>query len=215
MAVQRLGWDGTNGNAWPAPWKMDFLGGTGTNDIQARKGRLLTPNVGSYNGAARGEHFMPVANDVDILVRVTPGQTWATECYFVMCILDKWSVGAKLEGVNGWSLTSNGDATGLSFSSMKNDVRTSSVIAARTGTASNPVWMRLRKVGYVLTGKMWDDGTREPDAWYIRMVDSNPTSTGPWHIGLSAGTAAAVATIRFDVDNLTVSDLRPVKSRRF
>lgn len=207
--IRSLPTHGTNGDAWPNPWVTAFSGGTGTADIQSNKLRMQTAATGAYLCMVQADIGIPIYDRVEIRCRVTPGQTWVTESFFDVVILDAWRTSVSpQEPQNGYSADVFGQATPkilLSSDVASTEADTGQTANARSGsTAVNVVF---RRVGGVTMMKAYDDGTAEPAAWDLIYTPTVPVSTGPWRLGFSIVCGNAAAAVRFDVDNITVDDL--------
>lgn len=199
MAVARVGWDGTNGNAWPGwQWTTAFLGGTGTIDVQSNRGRILTSAVGGYVDNAAVLLGKPVGN-ADVVVRVTPGQAWNTNSFF------GFTFGDALPAVAGYDFIINQDTLIVDIAYANGATITS---GSYTFTASIPVWVRYRRQGTFLGLKIWDDGTPEPPAWTLTATDAVYAGTVLYPM-FSVNTAAAAVAMRFDVDQMSIDDFKP------
>lgn len=212
MAVTRLGWDGANNDPWPKPW----ITPAGTVTVQSRRGRLVTPATINYGGIAQAERFGRL-QDAEILVLITPGQTWATEGFVWIGIggpdLTLSGNGAPY---HGWTCSTQGQGNLLGISHHIAAAATSLGTGAFTYSASTPAWVRFRKQGNLLRAKVWHNTTNEPGPWNVVVTDTTATSTDQlWHLSICAGNGATATAVTFDVESLVVDDLRPdIRPRR-
>lgn len=221
MAVQRFGWDGTNGDVWPDNtrlWTTTSVGGAGTADIQSDKGRLLTGATGNYQSAMRSRLNYPLA-DMDMTVRITPGQSWATEFFCSIGLGDAHDVGGVGLGqnwINGYRVeVEPTQSNHMEIFRFKASVSTSLAGSSTspTFTGSNVIWLRFRKQGNWLATKTWDDQTVQPSDWTLKVFDTAGPSTTVMYPGLMCMNGALANARSVTLDSLTVDDLRPVKQR--
>lgn len=204
MTVQRYTFVGTNGNA-PAGWT---LGGRGTINIQTNKLRIVSPTtVDSWCALIFKQSIGP---NVDLFTRVTPGQTWATNAFVGIGLMNDptldFNTGDAVNVEANGSFPSYGMFTtiagvGAAFGSS----------SAQALSASASYYMRFRRVGNWIGAKMWQDtGTaQEPADWLI--VGSAPAlPTKVLYPMLYAYPSTTAAARTFNFDFVQIDDLVPL-----
>lgn len=198
---------GTNGDPIPSPWVTSFGGGTGTNSINSNRMKLLTPAVGAYGASARADFNKPFW-DVEILFRVTPSQTWATESFLRVGLGDQWNGATQNGFTNGYSMSPQGGATPvLNLGSMVAGTETNPATTTPTYSGSSAYWFRWRKQGTGMSVKYWQDTTAEPLAWTLTATVTTFPSA-PLHLMFGVNSGSAASAVGFEIDKLTVDDLR-------
>lgn len=150
--------------------------------------------------------------DIDILTKITPGQTWATACSVYVGLrntITNSSTTDRLAGrING------SEASTISITRTHQSGGNTTIATANpTLTGSSAVWLRFRRMGDWLGLKVWDDGTREPEAWSCSGFDSG-IATSSLLFPFFQSEAGAAATARtFDYSPPLIDDLRPFKAR--
>jgi hypothetical protein len=198
-------WVGANGTAWRPDIWTTVVQGTGTIDVQSGAGRMLTDATQFH---ATGAVSTARAQDVEIVALWTPQNPLAAQS------LDIW-VRASGDYVSGHPQPSSGIAFELNTSTGAGDleiIRTTSsttqttvTSVSKTYTAGTAVWVRARAEGSRFAFKAWDNGTTEPNAWNLDILDHNITGTGFIQVN---NTTDAVATRTATISKLQVLNLR-------
>lgn len=202
--------NGTNGNAWPAPFVTGSLGGSATIDIQSNKGRQVTGAIINYASATWASLLIPMQGGM-LLTRVTPGAAWTNEAFFQIGFGDGSFGAGGNSPMNSYYCSAGPSTNTLTVGGTITDVSVDGATPNHTFTASTAVWVRfIMSVGANLSVKCWDDGTNEPAGWDAAGIDCNPL--GPQGLPLypyfSVNNGALAAARTFSFDGLVIDDLR-------
>lgn len=226
MTVIRVSTNATNGDAPPNFTGSFGTGGVGITDVQSNRFRTQTASAVGTAASAGILSSIHLPYDHEILCRITPGQAWSgSTTGFVIVLADSWTTGPGRDITNGWHYQLYGDGNFAAVSAYVAGVQQTQVSATYTPSGSTAVWARCQHTAGLARLKLWNDGTREPNAWTIPLFSAATSpnilpAVGPWKLGFGVyGLTAAVAVRRFDFDQITVGNLGPIKSlpnfRRF
>lgn len=184
-------WTGTNGAAWPAQWAGGITG-TGTNKIQSNAGAMAVSAAGVN---AQYISTMTAVSAVDYTCTLS-GSALAGQA------------GLSIGTFAGDFFVDSGYTLAVQFANQQLQIystdatdTTNTLLATQAFTlvAGTTYNVRLRRVGAIISGKVWT-GT-EPASWTITATATNVYGTGQVHL---SGQSASAVTFTFD--NLTVTD---------
>lgn len=194
MTTARPTFPGSNGSAWPASWTTFGAGAT----QQSATGETATDGTGGYGGYAEGKWNVEELPDIDVTVLLTPGQTWATECFPAI----------TLDGGSGfYQVVIQGSSGNYELRSGVGGVLATK---AYSYTGSNPIYVRLfRAADGRLKAKVWE-GATEPAAWGAEAVSTTETGTFYVSFGITGGAAAAIRSCRWS--EISIENMRGVEA---
>lgn len=205
---------GTNADAWPSPWVISYGGGTGSATIQSNGLQLVTPVVGDYGGSARALYAYPMDN-FDFQCRIIPGQVWqngVNENFPSIGIGDKFSTtGSGVD--NGFYLSLGPLTNQISVGSTIATVATNSGSGSFTYNSSNNLWIKIRRKGYWVGMKIWEDGSAEPGDWTLGGAATGSSTVTPLYPYIACNTGFPTVATTYTFDSITLDDLQ-VKRRR-
>lgn len=214
MAVEQIGFNGTNSDPLPPAW-TSFFTASGSANIQSNAAKLTTP---STTGSFSRMYYRRHVQDIEILVKVTPGQAWTTDAFT--------SVGLRDINNGNGRLYFELDSANAKLS--QNDGTTTTVLTtvAHGLTGTGAIWVRYRNLGrHKAMAKWWLTSAAEPADWKIthagvQLTGASQINIGkicPWFQSANSSTVAGVAAASFS--DITIDDLRPIKAaltfRRF
>lgn len=202
---REIGFFGTNGDAWPAPYGfVPTWGGTaGTVDINTNAARLIPTS--SVMTASK----IPLVGDFDIRFRWTPGQAWTSEIDTQVGIGD--GVASALIDPsfckNGFCVRQDSGANQFQLFEINSDVATQQINSSYTPSASTGQLVRWKRQGNVFKAKIWQDGNAEPADWTSTLTSVTQALNTPLYFFI--GHAAVTNTFSVRIDQLQIDDLTP------
>jgi RHS repeat-associated protein len=169
-------WDGATSSAWPTKWAT-AQSASGATDIDANRGRLLTPATSSsYSRALADSTSQHTDAEVTTTIRTgsnTTGSDLASKL---------WLRGSTSWATAGYNLT---DGYNLSLNQSANTVALREVVSSTdsalastsfTFSADTTYRVRFQAIGSALKAKIWVDGAAEPGSWTLSTTDASLTS---------------------------------------